>query len=189
VLIGSRNSEKGARIASKINDALDGTFVQGLVNHEAAARADIVVSTLPYQGQKETLTSLKEHLDGKLVLVAALIWPPGTVERPAAAEEAQETLGDGSRVVAAFQTVSAVGLRNLDEDLEEHVLVCGDDDGARREAIGIIESAGLVGIDAGPLRHARIVEAMTGILIHVNKTYGVKSSGLRITGIDPSSSH
>ena len=184
ILIGSRDGEKGARIAEKVNAALGATFAQGLENHEAAARAEVVVSTLPYQGQNETLKSLKEHLQGKLVLVAALIWPPGTLERHAAAEEAQETLGDGSRVVAAFQTVSAVGLRNLDEDLEEHVLVCGDDGKARRDAIGVIESAGLVGIDAGPLRHARIVEAMTGVLIHVNKTYGVKSSGLRITGID-----
>ncbi len=184
ILIGSRNSEKAARIAAKVNDALGGTFVQGFENREAAARAEVVVSTLPYQGQNETLRSLKEHLQGKLVLIAALIWPPGILERPAAAEEARDTLGDESRVVAAFQTVSAVGLRNIDVELDEHVLVCADDDEARRDAIGVIQSAGLVGIDAGPLRHARIIEAMTGILIHVNKTYGVKSSGLRITGID-----
>jgi NADPH-dependent F420 reductase len=188
VLIGSRDGEKGARIAGKINEALGGDLVQGLENAAAAARADVVVSTLPYQGQRETLSNLKEHLQGKLVLVAALIWPPGTIERPAAAEEAQATLGDGSRVVAAFQTVSAVGLRNLDEDLEEHVLVCADDDEARRDAIQVIGRAGLVGIDAGPLRHTRIIEAMTGILIHINKRYGVKSSGLRITGIDSSTS-
>jgi predicted dinucleotide-binding enzyme len=117
-------------------------------------------------------------------MVATVIWPPGAIERPSAAEEAETILSDSTRIVAAFQTVSAVALRRLNEPMEDDVLVFGTSAEARREACRLIGLAGLRAVEAGPLVQARIIEAMTGVLIKVNKNYGIKSAGLRVTGLD-----
>jgi NADPH-dependent F420 reductase len=183
VLLGSRDPAKAERVAGKLNALWGHARIRGFENRQVACRADALVSTLPHKGHRETLQALRRELDGKLLLVATVIWPPGALERPSAAEEAQETLPDSTRVVAAFQTVSALSLSNLDETMGEDVLVFGRKD-ARREAIRLIGLAELRGIEAGPLAHARIIEAMTGVLININKNYGIKSAGLRITGLD-----
>ena len=117
-------------------------------------------------------------------MVATVIWPPGPMDRPSAAEEAQTVLGDGVRVVAAFQTVSALALQAIDEEMEEDVLVCGDDAAACQEAIDCMRQGGLRGIRSGPLKHARIVEAITALMLKINKGYGVKSAGIHVTGLD-----
>ena len=95
--------------------------------------------------------------------------------------EAQEILGDGVNVVAAFQNV---GFKHL---LEDHpvpcdVLVCGDDDAAREQALHLVAAAKLVGWDAGPLQNAPVVEGLTSILIGINQRYKIKGAGIRITG-------
>jgi NADPH-dependent F420 reductase len=144
---------------------------------------EALVSTLPHKGHRETLKGLREELEGKLLMVATVIWPPGALERPSAAEEAQEILSGYTRVVAAFQTVSALALRDLGQPLEDDVLVFGEAE-ARREAVRLIGLAGLRGVEAGPIAQTRIIEAMTGVLIKVNKNYGIKSAGLRVTGLD-----
>lgn len=184
VLLGSRTPSKAARVANELNATLGKEMVRGLANRDAAAQAGVIVSTLPHRGHRETLESLKRELDGKLLMVATVIWPPGPLERPSAAEEAQDVLGEKVQVVAAFQTVSAVALAHLDEVMTDHVLVCGDGAEPRRQAVELIGQTGLRGVEAGPLRNARIVEATTAILLKVNKTYGIKHAGLRITGLD-----
>ncbi len=184
VLMGSRTPNKAERVARDLNATLGREVVHGLSNQDAAAQAGAVVSTLPHAGHRETLESLKKELNRKLLMVATVIWPPGPLERRSAAEEAQDVLGEEVTVVAAFQTVSAVALRLLDEEMTDHVLVCGDKTEARRQAVELISQTGLRGIEAGQLRNARIVEATTAILLKVNKTYGIKHAGLRITGLD-----
>jgi NADPH-dependent F420 reductase len=183
VLIGSRESGKAERIAAELNERLGQMAVRGAENRQAAAEAPIVVSTLPHKGHREILESIREELQGKLLMVATVIWPPGPLERPSAAEEALAVLGDGVRVVAAFQTVSALALQAIEKEMEEDVLVCGDA-AACQEAIDCMSEAGLRGIKAGPLKHARIVEAMTALMLEINKGYGVKSAGICITGLD-----
>lgn len=183
VLIGSREQSKAERIASELNEKIGPNTFRGFENREAAAQAEIIVSTLPHKGHRETLEKMKQDLNGKLLMVATVIWPPGAFERPSAAEEAQTVVGDNARVVAAFQTVSALALRAVDQEMDEDVLVCGDDPQARDEAIECMKSAGLRGIKAGPLRHARIVEAITALMLKVNKNYGIKHAGIRITGL------
>jgi predicted dinucleotide-binding enzyme len=95
-------------------------------------------------------------------------------------------LDETTRVVAAFQTVSAVGLKALEEEMEDDVLVCADEAAARQQAVRLIERAGLRGVEAGPLRNARTVEAMTGVLLQVNKAHSIKHAGIRITGLGSS---
>ncbi len=185
ILLGSRTPSKAERVAHQLNGILARDRVLGLANRDVAAQAQVLVSTLPHAGHQETLEGLKKELDGKLLMVATVIWPPGPLERPSAAEEAQDVLGNAVTVVAAFQTVSAVALASLEEEMTEDVLVCGDKADARRQAVELIGQTGLRGVETGPLRNARIVEATTSILLKVNKTYGIKHAGLRITGLDP----
>lgn len=189
VLLGSREAAKGREVATTLNEVLRTSpgqghaILRGTDNRDAAARADLVVSTLPDTGHIETLTGLSDELAGKLLIVATIAWPPGPTSKSSAAEDAQAALGDSVRVVAAFQTVSAGTLRKLESDPED-VLICGDDAQARERARELVGETGLRGVIAGPLAQARIAEAITGILLKINRQYGVKSTGIRITGIE-----
>lgn len=192
VILGSRESEKGRRIASELNEKLGSQTVDheieisGTTNEEAAALGDIVVSTLPYDGHLETMKALAKALEGKLVVTATIRWPPGLDGKPSAAEELDRVLGGAGRVVAAFQTVSARALANLTDEgagAGEDVLVFADEPATRREAIALVEASGLRGVEAGPLRGVRAAEALTGVLLGINKLYGVRSTGIRITGL------
>jgi NADPH-dependent F420 reductase len=99
-----------------------------------------------------------------------------------ATEEAQALLGPGVRVVAAFQNISYLHLRE-GRAPDCDVLVCGDDPDARGEVLRLAGLLGLRGVDAGPARNARVVEGLTVLLLSVNRRYGSKSAGIRITGI------
>jgi len=183
VILGSREASKGREIADALNEKLGTTRIQGTSNREAAASADVVVSTLPDTGHIEILTGLASELEGKILVVATIAWPPGPTSKPSAAEDAQEALGSTVRVVAAFQTVSAGTLRKA-ANASEDVLICGDDADARETTRALVDATGLRGVIAGALRQARVAEAITGILLKINKHYGAKSTGIRITGIE-----
>lgn len=184
VVLGSRVASKGQEIADALNEKLGATRIQGTSNREAALSADeVVVSTLPDTGHIEILTGLASELDGKILVVATIAWPPGPTSKPSAAEDAQEALGSTVRVVAAFQTVSAGTLRNAESEAED-VLICGNDAAARETTRALVDATGLRGVIAGALRQARVAEAITGILLKINKHYGAKSTGIRITGIE-----
>jgi NADPH-dependent F420 reductase len=195
VLIGSRYSEKAVTSASEIMELLEGeSSVVGTTNLEAAQQADIVVITVPYSGHREILESVKDALNGKLVIDTTVpLVPPKTrkVQMPAAgsaAQEAKEILGENVEVVAAFQNVSYEHLLG-DEDVECDVLVTGSSKKAREEALTLVEAAGLVGWDAGPIENSVVVEGLTSVLININKQYGSTHAGIRITGAQKSSMH
>lgn len=181
VILGSREAEKGARIAFELNAKLGSRLVAGATNLEAARKGTVIVSTLPYPGHTETATEVRDELAGKLVVTATIRWPPGLDGAPSAAEDLARVVG-GSRVAAAFQTVSAHSLKNLEGEPED-VLVFADASETRREAIALVDATGLRGVEAGSLEKTRIAEALTGLLLGVNKAYGVKSTGIRITGL------
>jgi 8-hydroxy-5-deazaflavin:NADPH oxidoreductase len=153
----------------------------GTSNAEAAAQADIVVLTVPYAAHRDTLESVKGSLAGKLFIdVTVPLVPPkvSKVQMPpagSAAQEAKEILGEGVEVVAAFQNIS-----------HEHLLGDGTSKNARQEAIKLVEAAGLIGWDAGPIENSVVVEGLTSVLIHINKQYGSTHAGIRITGANNS---
>lgn len=193
VLIGSRYSEKAVTSASEIMELLEGeSSVVGTTNQEAAQQADIVVVTVPYSGHREMLESVKDALAGKLVIDTTVpLIPPkvSKVQMPAAgsaAQEAKEILGDSVEVVAAFQNVSYEHLLG-DEEVECDVLVTGSSKKARQEALMLVEAAGLIGWDAGPIENSVVVEGLTSVLININKQYGSTHAGIRITGAQKSS--
>lgn len=193
VLIGSRYSEKAVTAASEIMELLEGeSSVVGTTNQEAAQQADIVVVTVPYSGHREMLESVKDALSGKLVIDTTVpLVPPKTrkVQMPAAgsaAQEAKQILGDSVEVVAAFQNVSYEHLLG-DEEVECDVLVTGSSKKAREEALRLVEAAGLIGWDAGPIENSVVVEGLTSVLININKQYGSTYAGIKITGAQKSS--
>lgn len=189
VIIGSRTAEKAETAAKELNDILGGDYLRGMENAEACAAADLIVLSVPYDAQKSTLQAVREHLEGKIVVdVTVPLQPPKVrqVHVPAghaAALEAQALLGGGVRLISAFQNVSAVKLKKLDQAVDCDVLVCGDDAEAKQEVIHLVEAAGMRGIDAGPLANAVAAEALTPVLLYINKKYGVEGSGIRITGL------
>jgi 8-hydroxy-5-deazaflavin:NADPH oxidoreductase len=192
IIIGSRLAEKGEQAAAELNEALPATAagaIRGRDNLAAAQEADLVVLSVPYGAQAATLEGVKEAVAGKLLItVVAPIQPPKVSHawRPpggSAAEEAQAQLGEATRVVAAFQNVSAEHLRRLDYDVACDVLVCGDRKEDKEVAVALAAAAGLKGIDAGPLLNSAVVEGLTAVLIGINIRHKVKGSGIRITGI------
>lgn len=194
VLIGSRDATRAGAAASELNVLLGRPAIEGLDNHSAAARADIVVLAVPYAAQQATALSVKEQLAGKILIDVTVPLVPPKVDRVqlpggrSAVELLAEKLGPEVQVVAAFQNVGAHHLKDLSHDIECDVLVCGDSKAAREMAIALAAAAGLVGIHAGALANAAAVEAMTSVLIAINKAYKAKASGLRITGLPPRAS-
>jgi len=182
VILGSREADKGRRIADELNARLGSNLVAGTTNSEAARDGAVILSTLPYPDHIETATELRDLLAGKLVVTATIRWPPGLDGLPSAAEDLARALDASTRVAAAFQTVSASSLRKLEGEAED-VLVFADPPETRREAVALVDSTGLRGVEGGPLGKTRIAEALTGVLLGINKIYGVKSTGIRITGL------
>jgi len=189
VIIGSRQAEKGQRVAAELNEKLGRELIRGMANEEAAQAAELCILTVPYSAQGPTLTVLRELLQGKILIdvtvplkppkVSHVIVPPGG----SAGLEAQAILGDGVRVVSAFQNVGAAHLAEDEGHIECDVLVCGDDKEAKAAAIALAKAAGMRGIDAGPLQNGVVVEGLTAVLIGINIRHKVKGAGIKITGI------
>lgn len=192
VLIGSRFEEKAVTAASEIMQLLEGsTSVVGSTNLEAARQSDIVVLTVPYAAHRATLESVKDVLEGKLLIDTTVPIVPPKVTRvqmpPAgsAAQEAREIVGDGVQVVAAFQSISHKLLLG-EEDIECDVLVTGTSKDARSEALRLVEAAGMAGWDAGPIENSVVVEGLASVLRNINKQYGSTHAGIKITGANQS---
>jgi NADPH-dependent F420 reductase len=188
VVIGSRQLEKAQATAAELNSQLGIDSISGLDNDAAARQADICVLTVMADAHQAALQSLKSALQGKILVDASArvdFRDPKPPAPPAAARQAQEFLGPGVRVVAAFQNVPAHALKKkLGQSLDADVLVCADDSAAADEVIRLAEGGGMRAYYAGGLDNAVVVEGLTSILISLNKRYGVKTASIGVTGID-----
>jgi NADPH-dependent F420 reductase len=191
VLIGSRSEDRAKAAALELLELLNGkAFVEGTNNLRAAQAADVVVLTVPYAAHRETLESVREAVQGKLLVdVTVPLVPPKVtkVQMPpagSAAQEAREILGEETQIAAAFQNISYEHLMS-DGPVECDVLVTGTGKESRLEALKLVEAAGLVGWDAGPLENSVVAEGLTSVLIHINKQYGSTHAGIKITGVKP----
>jgi len=189
VIIGSRDANRAMERAGELNTQLGVDYLIGKDNASAATEAHLVVLSVPYDAHAATIESVKDQLQGKILVdIAVPMQPPNirSVYVPpgkSAALEAQAIAGAGVKVVAAFHNVSASKLKDPNTQIDCDVLVCGDDDDAKKDVMHLVEAAGMRGIDAGPLVNSVAAEALTPVLLHINKTYGVKGSGIRITGV------
>lgn len=191
VLIGSRDAARAQAKADEINAVLGEALVRGLDNVSAAREANVVVVTVPYSAHRATMEAIRDAVQGKIVIdVTVPLAPPAirTVYIPegkAAVLEAQALLGDGVRVVAAFQNIGASHLKDLSHSVNCDILVCGDDNDAKNEVSRLVESIqGMRAVDAGPLVNAIAAEALTPVLLYINKRYSVPGAGIRITGLE-----
>ncbi|HEV8716692.1 MAG TPA: NADPH-dependent F420 reductase [Candidatus Binatia bacterium] len=190
VIIGSRQKEKGEKVAAELNQELGKELLRGTDNVTAATAAEVVVLTVPYSAHVSTLASVKEQLQGKIFVDVSVPLDPENARRvsmPAAgsaAEEAQQVLGPTVKVVGALQNVSASILRDVSAAIDCDVLVCGDKD-ARPIVMQLVEKLGegIRAISAGPLEAARQIEPITALLIRLNILNKVHSAGIRITGL------
>jgi len=193
VVIGSRQQEKAeAAVADLIRvmaeRGVEVTGVEAKENLAAAQGADIVILTVPFAHQASTLESVRSALTGKILVdVTVPLVPPkvARVQLPAqgsAGQIAQELLGDEVAVVSAFQTVAAYHLKE-GKELDNDVLVSGNKREAREQVIRLVEAAGMRGFHAGMIPNAAAAEALTSVLIVINKHYGAHA-GIKITGID-----
>ena len=158
-----------------------------MANADAAAQADLIIVTVPFAAQEATLADIQPHVAGKIVVDTTVPLVPPKVMRvqlPAegsAAVRAQGLLGDGVTMVSAFHNVAAHKLAQ-DVDVGCDVLVFGDDKAARGKVVALADAMGLRGLHAGALVNSAAAEALTSILIFLNKTYRVDGAGIRITG-------
>lgn len=193
VVIGSRDAQRAEEAAGRAAQAVPNGSFTGLVNHEAVKDSEVVILSVPFRNQSENLTNLKNVLTPNHLLVDATVPLAAAVSGKAtrtlgvwqgsAAQQAQEMAPDGVRVVSAFHTVSAALLTDLDHELDEDVLICGDrkEDKARLAAL-VDTIPGLRPVDCGPLEMARIVEQLTPLIISINVRNKVRA-GIRITGL------
>ncbi len=191
VIIGSRKALRGEEVAAELLTLYPERNLQisGTGNNAAVADCDVAILSVPYWAQESTLESLRDELAGKLLIT--VVAPTGEKKTRvlklesglSAAEEAQQQLGEATRVVAAFQNIGAHHLKDLDHQLDCDVLVCGQKAVDKDVAMQLIEDAGLRGVNAGGLMNASVVEGLTSILIFINIKNKVKDAGIRITGI------
>ena len=184
VVLGSRAKEKAVAAAETMGAA----SVRGDDNPGAAQAGDIVVIAVPYPNHDAILSEIKSAVAGKIVVDAVVpLVPPkvSVVQLPdegSAAAVAQRILGGTARVVSAFHNVGAAKLRGQGP-VDCDVLVCGDDKEARDAVIALADAAGTRGIDGGALANSVAAEALTSILIGINRRYKVSNAGIRITGL------
>lgn len=193
IVIGSRDPARAQEAADRASEHVpDGSFT-GLQNEEAARQAEVVVLSVPFRNQSETMTHLKGVLQAGQLLVDATVPLAAAVSGKAtrtlgvwqgsAAQAAAELAPEGVRIVAAFHTVSAALLRDLDHDLDEDVLICGDRREDKAEVAALVDLIpGLRPVDCGPLEMARIVEQLTPLIISINVRNKVRA-GIKITGL------
>lgn len=183
IVIGSRDAARAVSAAADMSAAGD---VTGAGNPGAAEKGDIVILAVPFAHQEATLGAIRPALEGKLVVETTVPLVPPKVARvqlPAegsAAVRAQAMLGDGVTVTSAFHTVSAHAL--TDGTASGDVLVFGDKRAARDRVVELVDALGLRGIHGGGLANSAAAEAMTSVLIFVNRLYGAGGAGLAITG-------
>ena len=187
VVLGSRSSEKAKAAARDIEPGNGAPPVRGDDNLGAARAGDIVVIAVPFSSHDAILDEIGDAVVGKIVVDAVVpLVPPrvSLVQLPAqgsAAQIAHERIGDTARVVSAFHNVGAAKLR-AGGAVDCDVLVFGNDRSARDSVIALAEAIGTRGIDGGPIANSVAAEALTSILIGINRRYKVDGAGLRITG-------
>ena len=197
IVIGSRNRDRAEAAAQETAGHAPGAQARGAENAEAARAGEVVLITVPFSAQADTLPPLREALDGNIVVSAAvpMSFDPSTslragsgkpamltVAEGSAAEQAQALL-PGAKVVGAFQNLSASKLWAGDSSLGQDVIVCGDNADAKRRVMALADQIrGARAVDGGPLAASRYVEGITVLLIGINRRHKA-TTGVRIVGL------
>ncbi|MBV9715751.1 MAG: NADPH-dependent F420 reductase [Solirubrobacterales bacterium] len=193
VVIGSRDAGRAEEAAARAAEQVAQAQFTGRENAQAVQGAEIVILSVPFRSQSETLTNLRQALTPEHLLVDATVPLAAAVSGKAtrtlgvwqgsAAQQADEMAPEGVRVVSAFHTVSAALLSDLEHQLDEDVLICGDRRADKQKLAEVVDLIpGLRAVDCGPLEMARIVEQLTPLIISINVRHKVRA-GIKITGL------
>lgn len=194
VLVGSRDPQRAAEAAAQLRARMGGTAqVEGSDNASVAAQCSVIVLTVPFAAQPPLLKQLKSIwkpgtavIDTTVPLAASVGGSPARmlgVWQGSAAEQARELLPPSLGLAAAFHNLGAE-LLGKDAPVDCDILVCGDDEDAKRIAMQLASKIpGARAINGGKLENARIAESLTALLIGLNIRYKVHSAGVRFTGL------
>ena len=190
VVIGSRDAARASTAAEELLLLAPGARITGAANADAAAQADTIFLTFPYEGQRPTLETLGETLDGKIVVnvIAPMEFQRGRgaialpVDAGSAAEESQLLL-PGALVAAAFQNASAEELQEPGLIMEGDVVICSDHKAAKDRVMELTPKIpNLRPVDGGALANAKYVEQITPLLVNINRIYKIHA-GIKIVGV------
>jgi len=197
VFVGSRNPDRATEAAKTIAQTAGRPVrVSGLSNENAVSQADVIVVTVPFAALIDTLRTVKPRFRPGQVLVNVSV-PLETavggratrtvgVWAGSAGELAASVVPNTVSVVTAFNNVSAELLKNPSKTVDCDVLVCSNDENAKKIVLDLVKGiVGARGFDAGALENSRTIEQVTALLVSLNIRYKVKSAGLRITGVSP----
>src|SRR5581483_980048 len=184
VVIGSRTADRASAVADQIRATVAGAEAHGCENLEAAARADRVFLTVPAAALPSFLSSARERLGGKLVVdVVVPVVLRGRVFEIAplfgagSAGELVQQAVPSARVVSAFKNLSAERLKDVGTPLEGDVVVCGNDPTARAEVARLVRTLPqLRAVEADGIVNARYLEAITALLLNLNRRYHAQTS-------------
>jgi len=188
IVLGSRVAAKAEEAARALPAPAGSPPHRGAANEEAAAAGEVVIVTVPWASQAEILDAIAPHVVGKLVVDTTVPLVPPRVARVqlppegSAALAAQKRLGPSARVVAAFHNVAAHKLQQ-DVAIDCDVLIFGDEPKDRAIVAELAKAVGLRGVHGGPLVNSVAAEALTSVLIGINRNYKADGAGIRITGI------
>ncbi len=189
ITIGSRSAEKAEKAAAAMTQRT-GSPVRGMENGAAAAAGDVVILTVPFASHRAMLEAVRDGAQGKIFVDATVPLVPPRVARVQmppdgpAARQAQEFLGETVRVVSAFQNIAAAHLQDEEQHASDcDVLVSGNDPKARAVVVQLAEAMGMRAWHAGAIDNSAVAEALTSVLIFLNKRYKIDGAGIRITGV------
>ena len=194
VVIGSRKPERALEAAARVREAVPGASTSGCGNAEAVKQAGIVILSVPFEHTAETVKAIRGELAAGQIVVSmgvplATAIGDGAVRtvgiwQGSAAELVASLVPAGVEVVSAFQNVSSHRLQHLEEPVECDVVVSGAK-AAREKIMALCPLVdGLRALDGGPLSNARIVEAMTALIIGLNVRHKCPEGlGIRFTGL------
>lgn len=198
VSIGSRDAERANAAAAEIrailkSHGINDASIDGALNAQAAAVSSIVVLTVPFAAQINTMKEIHDKLQPGSVLVDVTVpLEPAVGGKPtrvlgvwagSAAEQCAELAPEKVKVVSAFHNVGAAALADLNHEVECDIIVCGDDKIAKESLRMLVDAIpGCRYVDGGPLANSRTVEALTALLIGINVRYKTHT-GVRISGI------
>ena len=193
VAIGSRDEERALAAAARCRKLVPEATPSGSLNALAVQTAPVVILAVPFLSHAKTLAGLQSAMrPGQLVIDATVPLAAAHGGKPtrmlgvwqgSAAEQTAELVPDGVAVVSAWHTVSAAMLTDLEHELDQDVLVCGDRKVDKERAGKLITAIhGLRWVDCGRLENSRTTESLTALLIGINVRYKTHS-GVHITGL------
>jgi NADPH-dependent F420 reductase len=189
VMIGSRAAERAEDAAKSLRAKLPQASLSGAANAQATAEADVVVLAFPYEGVDAILADCGNAMSGKVVVdtivplkVEGRFFDVGPPEEGSAGQRIQARV-PGAKVVSAFKHQSAHHLIDLEHAMEGDVLLCGNDEAAKTLVAGLVRRIrDLRPVDAGDIRNARVFEAMTALLLNLNRKHKTRAS-VKILGV------